>query len=454
MKKLIIFGTGDYYKKNKESLNNDEILAFADNNEKKIGEILDGKKIINPVNINKFEYDEIIIMSMFFVEIKEQLLSLGVEEDKISIWEFCKDNKKQVMKPYEVKIKKTILKNRKRIVHFIENFYTGGSTRLVVDLIENLGHMYEQKVFTLLHRDCDEFTNVDVSVINLSNKNQIIKKIKEYEPDIIHVHLWESEWYKELFNIIDEYKMRFDKKCKIIENINTPTYPITREYIDRYVFVSNYVFKEFHFNDGKSEVIYPGSDFEFFTRSLNEDYLNKDTIGMVYRLDYDKLSSESIDVFIKVVKRRPETKVIIVGGGPRYYEYVNKVKNEKVFDNFTFTGYVPYEELPRIYEKFTIFVAPVWKESFGQVTPFAMSMGIPITGYNIGALEEIIGNEKLLSTYGDVEVLSDIIINLLNNYDECIEIGRYNKIKSEENFGINNMIVRYDNLYKDLTIKR
>ena len=51
---------------------------------------------------------------------------------------------------------------------------------------------------------------------------------------------------------------------------------------------------------------------------------------MVYRLDIDKLDKKSIDVFIKVVQKRPQTKAIIIGGGHYLEPYKAAVKAHKV----------------------------------------------------------------------------------------------------------------------------
>lgn len=352
----------------------------------------------------------------------------------------------QVVEPYKVEIKNALLPERKRVLHFIENFYTGGSSRLIIDIIEYYGHMYDHKILTMAYRGTDEFLNIDVSVIDINDKKATLDIISQYCPDIIHAHIWEGDWYEKVFDLLEKVN------CKIIENINTPVKPILRDYIDKYVFVSKYVLENFHDeSDKKSMVIYPGSNFEMFSRNLNGDYLAKDTIGMVYRLGYDKLNQHSIDVFIKTVQKRPETKVIIVGGGPQYEYYVNKVKNAGVIKNFAFTGYVPYIDLPSWYERFTVFVAPVWKESFGQVSPFAMSMGIPVAGYDIGALNEIIDNESLLAPSDNSDKLSDIIVELLNDYDRCKAIGRLNQQRAWSKFGVKTMVDDYNRLYDELT---
>lgn len=353
---------------------------------------------------------------------------------------------KQVTEPYQVVIKNPIEPQRKKVLNIIENFYTGGSSRLIIDNIEYYGHKYQHKVFTMAYRGEEEFLDIDVEIIDIDKKMEVAEKIRQYAPDIIHVHIWEGDWYHKVFDVLEMVR-----DIPIIENINTPLAPIEKDFVDKYVFVSEYVLKTFADEaNPKNCVIYPGSNFQMFTRELQEDYLEQDSIGMVYRLGYDKLNQRSIDVFIKTVQKRPNTKAIIVGGGPQYDYYVDKVKQAGVSNNFLFTGYVPYVDLPKWYEKFTVFVAPVWKESFGQVSPFAMSMGIPVAGYNIGALNEIIDNPLLLAEPENAEQLSDILVELLGDYEKCKDIGKKNHNRANKMFGVQKMVDDYYRLYTSM----
>ena len=97
-----------------------------------------------------------------------------------------------------------------------------------------------------------------------------------------------------------------------------------------------------------------------------------------------------------------------------------------------------------------VFVAPVWKESFGQVSPFAMSMGMPVAGYNIGALNEIIDDSSLLAASEDSDQLSDILVGLLDDYDRCVKIGKRNQRRAHELFGVQQMVDDYYKLYNEL----
>ena len=348
-----------------------------------------------------------------------------------------------VTQAYQVQIRKPLEPKRKKILHVIDNFVTGGSSKLVVDIYEWLGHQYEQRVLVNNINDPVDYEGIPCTVFRLTAaREDVLKCIETFSPDVIHVHYWGSVWYDWVMDILSGVK-----GCRVIENVNIPIKPYAAPFIDKYVYVSDYVLQTFGAEPEKSTFIYPGSDFSFFTRSLPAGYLARDTIGMVYRLDSDKLTDDSIDVFIRTVQKRPQTKALIVGGGPRFEQYYNKVQQAGVLERFIFTGYVPYSELPSYYAQMSIFVAPVWKESFGQVSPFAMSMGLPVCGYDIGALHEIIGDESLLAKFEEIEALSDILVQLLDNPERCERIGQANQIRANERFDLPTMIKSYEALY-------
>ena len=236
---------------------------------------------------------------------------------------------------------------------------------MVVDLIEGLSSRFEQRVLT---RDAPlppSYVGVDVrSRPSFSDSDEVVDEIASLRPDLVHVHylgqhfsrLGEGdwEWYVSLFEGLERYD------GPVLENVNIPIPPYMSKAVDRYVYVSDYVRERFGDGSSHSVTIYPGSDVERFSRLGTPP--PDDCVGMVYRLDEDKLDEHAIDVFIEIVRRRPKTTALIVGGGPLRQRYIDATRSAGVADAFTFTGYVAYDDLPDVYKRMSVFVAPVHSE--------------------------------------------------------------------------------------------
>ena len=330
------------------------------------------------------------------------------------------------------------------IIHAIANFMLGGSSRLVMDLVEHLADQYSHEVITRLAPDPPVHTGVRVhEYVWDSPIEQIVEHFKKTNPILIHVHYWganDAFWYEKIFRAAEMAQIG------VVENINTPVAPHVSPQVLRYVYVSRFVWETFGHQDQRGVVVYPGSDFALFRRNPDREFAEQ-CIGMVYRLETDKLDEASIEPFIRVVQRRPTTQVLIVGGGSLLAVFQAAVRQAGVERNFTFTGYVSYKELPALYEKMSIFVAPVWQESFGQVSPFAMIQSLPVVGYAVGALPEIIANADLLAPPGHAEKLADIILGLLDDQARRIAIGKQNCERAERLFALPAMLAAYDKIY-------
>jgi capsular polysaccharide biosynthesis protein len=86
--RILIFGTGSggshYYKGCRSRYN---VIGFLDNNQQKHGQVLFGKTIYAPGQLNSLVFDQIIIASDYYREIYPQLINeLAIAEEKISIF--------------------------------------------------------------------------------------------------------------------------------------------------------------------------------------------------------------------------------------------------------------------------------------------------------------------------------------------------------------------------------
>ncbi|MGK9172873.1 methyltransferase domain-containing protein [Yokenella regensburgei] len=337
-----------------------------------------------------------------------------------------------------------------KISHVIANFMTGGSSRLVVDLVEYLGHDYEQFVLTSYAPNPPAY--IGMSIEEQRDCNDItpfINYFKRTQPDFVHVHYWgdvDEPWYAqaiEAARVLD---------IPVVENVNTPIAPHMSPAVKRYVYVSDYVRHVFGRPDDSHVTIYPGSDFSHFMRDDSEA-VPGDCVGMVYRLECDKLNEHAIEPFIAIALKRPQTKILIVGGGSLLSPFQQAVKKAGVESQFEFTGYVDYDTLPDYYRRMSLFIAPVWKESFGQVSPFAMNMRVPVIGYDVGAISEIVNSKAMLAPAGDASKLAEIAVEVLENDELRASLGREHQQRAEGLFSVQAMISAYAGLYAEMTKK-
>lgn len=75
--KVLIWGTGKYYQANKNVFRkNVDVVGFIDNNSKKQGEFLDGRRIYSPCEIEQIKYDCIFILCKDYVSVRKQLMNM------------------------------------------------------------------------------------------------------------------------------------------------------------------------------------------------------------------------------------------------------------------------------------------------------------------------------------------------------------------------------------------
>jgi glycosyltransferase involved in cell wall biosynthesis len=359
--------------------------------------------------------------------------------------------------PYVVRQLHHANPTRPRVLHVIANFHLGGSARLVVDLVERLGHAYEQSVVSWDLPETPAYTGISVRHHAAHDIDAARRVLREERPDLLHAHYLghhrdkygprDWEWYRHWFASAEQLGV------PVIENINIPTEPYVSAAVACYVHVSDYVRHRFGRRDGRHVTIYPGSDLERFTRPAGAALPN-DCLGMVYRFAGDKVDEHAIEPFIDAVRMRPATRALIVGGGRHLEAYQRRVADSGLQDSFTFTGFVAYDALPALYQQMSIFVAPVHRESFGQVTPFAMAMRMPVVGYDVGAIPEILADSSLLAPAGDSHRLAAIAAALLDDPARRAAIGEANRARAERLFSVEAMVTAYESLYRELAPAR
>jgi phosphatidylinositol alpha-mannosyltransferase len=141
-----------------------------------------------------------------------------------------------------------------------------------------------------------------------------------------------------------------------------------------------------------------------------------------------------LEAYARLKRERPDIRLIVVGpdGGirPACERYVRRHQLEDV----VFTGFVPYEDLPRYYKAADVYCAPsTGHESFGIVLLEAMAAGTPIIASDIGGFADVLedGVEGLLVPPRDAQALASAMDRLLSDAALREQMGRAGTVRAE-----------------------
>ncbi|MEM3503760.1 MAG: glycosyltransferase family 1 protein, partial [Nitrososphaeria archaeon] len=123
-----------------------------------------------------------------------------------------------------------------------------------------------------------------------------------------------------------------------------------------------------------------------------------------------------LKAYKKLKRRGIDEKLVIVGIGVWQHDKVLKtVKELALEDDVKLLGYVPEEDLPKLYNVAKLFAFPSLHEAFGLVILEAMACGCPVITSNIFSMPEIAGDAALFINPYDENDLMERIYHFLTN---------------------------------------
>ncbi|OGS18427.1 MAG: hypothetical protein A3J83_01025 [Elusimicrobia bacterium RIFOXYA2_FULL_40_6] len=111
-----------------------------------------------------------------------------------------------------------------------------------------------------------------------------------------------------------------------------------------------------------------------------------------------------------------EHKLVIAGGKGWFYDSVYETAKKLGLENeIIFTGFVPDEDLPLLYNCADVFAFPSLYEGFGLPVLEAMACGVPVVASNNSSLSEISGDSAVLVNPYSIEEIAEAIKKVINN---------------------------------------
>lgn len=252
-----------------------------------------------------------------------------------------------------------------------------------------------------------------------------VKAILEREQfDVVHLH-------EPLMPMLPITVLRFSTA------VNVGTFHAHRDRSLAYLYTRRLLKRWFKKLDGKIAVSRPAADFvsQYFPgyyniipNGIDLDHFNPDipplpeycdgkyNILFVGRFEKRKGLRYLVRAYARVKAELPNTRLLIVGpdGGLRQ-GYERSILKAGLPD-VVFTGYVPYEELPRYYRTAHVFCSPATgQESQGYVLLEAIACGAPVVASNIEGYASVVthNEEGLLVPPKNDEKLALTLVHLL-----------------------------------------
>ncbi len=220
---------------------------------------------------------------------------------------------------------------------------------------------------------------------------------------------------------------------------------ILRQSADFIIFESNYERNRLLANGlppKQSTVIHSGIDLDrFSTATRTADFARQYGLepgkhlifGIVARLSEEKGHNYLVDAFAKVVQRKPETRLLIVGDGPLLDQTKAQVARLGLQNTVIFAGM--QRDIPSHLALLDVFVLSSTRESFPLSAREAMAAGRCVIAPRIGGCGEVVedGVTGLLFTAADVGDLAAKMLTL-SERDTVAAMGRAGRQRAERLF--------------------
>lgn len=375
--RVVVFGTGYIFKKYIDEVEADnQVVAILDNNVKTQGEYVKNHEVVSPDRIVYLEYDYVILMSDYAVDMRKQLLGLGVPKDKIIHY------KEYVYMPV-AGLKEPAGKRMEKKVMIITSSigYHGGSI-VAINLAQALnikGYFVTIAAPEIDKRIIDEFSSDRIEFQESSN----IQFSVEYDKDVINsydfvivntlpmimcalkiskfrkVMLWLHESNLE-YPKIEYWKEEIIKNC---ENSNLSIYAVSE--VAKKCFINNLC-------QCNIEVLPYAITDAYKACEKKTTELSFAVVGTIYPLKQQLLFLEAIKLIN--YDKTANCKFYIVGKNMdnSYFDKINKqaseMKNVKVIKEKT------RKQLYQLYENIDVFVIPSQEESMSLIATEAMML--------------------------------------------------------------------------------
>ena len=172
---------------------------------------------------------------------------------------------------------------------------------------------------------------------------------------------------------------------------------------------------------GREKILVSGNGIDFRKISKLCRHSGKKIFDGVFvgRIAPEKGIYDLVDAWKKVIFKRKEAFLAIIGEGPELKNLRIKIKKLKLERKIHVFGGLPDEKMYKILCRSRVFVFPSRFEGWGIAVAEALACGLPVICYEIPALKEVFGNCKtvfFVSKFNSA-ALAEKILEVLENFN-------------------------------------
>jgi glycosyltransferase involved in cell wall biosynthesis len=201
-----------------------------------------------------------------------------------------------------------------------------------------------------------------------------------------------------------------------------------------------------------TSIIYNGIDADSYVDSKKVSEYQKFVL-FIGRLIITKNLQTVILAFRDVIKKVPDSRLVVIGEGPMRSKWEKLVSDNNLSNNVEFRGFVSEHDKKDLLRTCSALVFPSLVEGFGLVLLEAFAMAKPVLVNDVKPFDEIIDNgiDGFLLPTSNQDIWSEKIITLLSDKGLCEIMGQHARKKVEEKYNASSIYGKMEQLYIDLS---
>jgi glycosyltransferase involved in cell wall biosynthesis len=367
-----------------------------------------------------------------------------------------------------------------RVIHVIPNLRKGGAERLALNIVQELSKRAETKVVLVTFSDQNDYPFLSNSITWKIIPSKFIPSLKgkgivdvenlqtfidEFNPDVVHSHLFESEVVlskinfttkvKRIFHFHDNMRQLNKFSLKTLFNKQKLT-----EFYERKLVLKSFAenalaicISEDAFNYAVSVLpnriqkllLYNAIDLQRFTPSIEpKNNLEITIIGSLVDKKGQALAIESIGL---LKQKGVDLKLNVLGDGPNLIPLKSLVKTLNLENQVIFHGNQDFPE--QFLQRSVLYLHTAVYEPFGLVLIEAMACGLPVVstdGFGNRALIKE-GKNGFMIWERNAKLIADKLELLIADQELSIRMGQSAQ-QFARNFGLSQYADKLIELYR------